>query len=101
MAGCQITGFLTTKPMIFVVNIDEDQLREGSFEGEDSITAYAQEKGIPVLAICLELEAEIARLEPEERELFLEEMGIAEPGIERGRQGYLQAPGLDFISNCR
>jgi GTP-binding protein YchF len=76
-------GFLTTKPMIFVVNIDEDQLREGSFEGEDSITAYAQEKGIPVLAICLELEAEIARLEPEERELFLEEMGIAEPGIER------------------
>lgn len=76
-------GFLTTKPMIIVVNIDEDQLREGSFEGDESVAAYAQEKDIPVLAICLELEAEIAQLEPEERDLFLGEMGISEPGIER------------------
>lgn len=87
-------GFLTTKPMIFVVNIDEDQLREGSFEGKDSVTAYAQEKGIPVLAICLELEAEIARLEPGERELFLDEMGITEPGIERVARAIYKHLGL-------
>lgn len=87
-------GFLTTKPMIIVVNIDEDDLHEGCFDGEDSVTAYAQEKGIPVLAICLKLEAEIARLEPGERELFLEEMEIKEPGIERVARAIYKHLGL-------
>jgi GTP-binding protein YchF len=87
-------GFLTTKPMIIVVNIDEDDLHEGRFDGEDSVTAYAQEKGIPVLAICLKLEAEIARLEPAERELFLEEMEIKEPGIERVARAIYKHLGL-------
>ncbi len=76
-------GFLTTKPMILVVNMDEDQLRDCHYDGEDDVNLYAEEKGFPVLPICLELEAEIAQLEPDERELFLEEMGITEPGIER------------------
>lgn len=87
-------GFLTTKPMIIVVNIDEEHLHEGGFDGGDSVAAYAQKKGIPVLAICLKLEAEIARLEPDERELFLEEMGIAEPGIERVARAIYQHLGL-------
>ncbi len=87
-------GFLTTKPMIVVVNIDEEHLQEGGFDGGDSVAAYAQKKGIPVLAICLELEAEIARLEPGERDLFLEEMGIAEPGIERVARAIYKHLGL-------
>jgi hypothetical protein len=76
-------GFLTTKPMIVVVNVDEGQLRAGGYEGDKGVAAYAQGKEVPVLAICLQLEAEIARLEPEERGIFLDEMGIGEPGIER------------------
>ncbi|MFY9139962.1 MAG: redox-regulated ATPase YchF [Thermacetogeniaceae bacterium] len=76
-------GFLTTKPMILVINMDEDQLRDGHYEGEESVSLYGEEKGFPVLSICLELEAEIALLDPGERELFLREMGISEPGVER------------------
>jgi len=76
-------GFLTTKPMIIVVNIDEVQLHEEHFEGEAEVEAYAGAKGIPVLTLCAGLEAEIARLEPGEREIFLKEMGITEPGIDR------------------
>ncbi len=87
-------GFLTIKPMIFVVNIDEEQLREGAFDGEESIRAYAQEKGIPMIAISLEIESEIARLEAEERDLFLEEMGISEPGVEKVARAIYKHLGL-------
>lgn len=87
-------GFLTIKPMIFVVNIDEDQLHEGHFDGEEDVNAYAGEKGIPVLAICLELEVEISQLDPGEREVFLEEMGITQPGIERVAQTIYRHLGL-------
>jgi hydroxyethylthiazole kinase-like sugar kinase family protein len=52
------------------------------------------EPHIPVLAICLKLEAEIARLEPAERELFLEEMEIKEPGIERVARAIYKHLGL-------
>ncbi len=76
-------GFLTTKPMILVINMDEDQLRDGHYEGEEGVRLYGEGKGFPVLPICLELEAEIAQLDPGERELFLTEMGISEPGVER------------------
>lgn len=75
--------FLTVKPMIIVVNIDEDQMREGRYEGEEKVEAYAQEKGVPVLKICAELEVELARLDFDDREMFLEELDISEPGIER------------------
>ncbi len=76
-------GFLTTKPMIIVVNIDEDQLQEGHYDGEEEVAAYAGARGIPVLIISAGIEAEIARLEPEERKEFMEEVGISEPGIAR------------------
>lgn len=76
-------GFLTMKPMIIVVNIDEDQLSGGHFPGEAEVREYAGAKGMPVLIICAALEAEIARLDAGERDVFLREMGIAEPGIDR------------------
>lgn len=81
--GLQHMGFLTTKPMIVVVNIDEDQLHEGSFEGDTEVEVYASGKGFPVLTLCAGLEAEITRLETGERQIFLKEMGITEPGIDR------------------
>lgn len=76
-------GFLTVKPALVVVNIDEDQLCQGQYPGESEIAAYASARGVPVLTICAELEAEIASLEPEERSTFLGAMGITEPGIDR------------------
>ncbi|MDN5325370.1 MAG: ribosome-binding ATPase [Moorella sp. (in: firmicutes)] len=87
-------GFLTTKPMIIVVNIDEDQLRSGHYTGEEEVRAYAEPKGLPVLTLCAELEAEIARLEPGDREDFLREMGISEPGIDRLARAIYRRLGL-------
>ena len=92
-------GFLTTKPMILVINLDEGQLRDGHYEGEEDVRKYGEEKGFPVLPICLELEAEIAQLDPGERELFLKEMGIDEPGVERvAKTIYKQLGLISFLT---
>lgn len=87
-------GFLTTKPMIIVVNIDEEQLRVGHYEGQEDVEAYAAARGIPVLTLCAALEAEIARLKPADREVFLQEMGITEPGIDRLARAIYRRLGL-------
>jgi GTP-binding protein YchF len=87
-------GFLTTKPMLIVINIDEDQLHDGHFEGEQEVMDYARAKGMPVLPICAELEVEIARLDEEEREVFFQEMGITEPGIDRVARAIYRRLGL-------
>lgn len=76
-------GFLTVKPALVVVNIDEDQLRQGHYPGEPDLDDYASARGIPVLTICARLESEIASLEADERSAFLSAMGISEPGIDR------------------
>ena len=66
---------LTTKPVLVVVNIAEDQLEDsaklaGSF-GEDA------------LAVCVQLEAEAARLDPEERAELLEGLGLGDGVVPR------------------
>jgi len=64
------------------------------------VREYAAKEGAPVVAICAKLEAEIADLSGEEKELFLADMGMTEPGLDRvihatydllGLQTYLTA----------
>jgi len=86
--------FLTTKPLLVVINIDEDQLHQGSYPGRDEVEAYARHRGFPLLTLCAKLEVEIARLEPEDREVFLKEMGIQEPGIHRVARAVYRRLGL-------
>ncbi|MGI6286520.1 redox-regulated ATPase YchF [Neomoorella humiferrea] len=87
-------GFLTTKPMLIVANIDEEQLKAGDYQGRKEVEEYASVRGIPVLTLCAALEGEIARLEPADRQEFLREMGIAEPGIERLARAIYRRLGL-------
>lgn len=75
--------FLTMKPMLVAINVGEDHLRDRQFPGQEQVTRYTSQRGIPVLVISARIEAEIAELEGEEKMLFLEEMGIKEPGIVR------------------
>ncbi len=76
-------NFLSVKPMVLVVNIDEDQMAEGNYPQKEQVYSYADERGIPFMEICARIEMEIDRLEPEDREVFMEELGIKEPGIHR------------------
>ncbi len=75
---------LSLKPVIYAANMDED----GFAAQEDNpylalVREKAAREGAQVLPICAKLEQEIAGLDEEERELFLDELGIAESGLDR------------------
>ncbi len=78
---------LTVKPTMYIANVDEDGL-EGNQWTEQLETIAASENAVVVI-ICNKLEAEIAELEPEERDEFLAELGLEEAGLNRViRAGY-------------
>ncbi|MGA1846728.1 redox-regulated ATPase YchF [Deferribacter abyssi] len=74
-------NLLTLKPMMYVLNVDE----EGLYEDNDYIIAVkeiAESEKARVVKICGKIEAELAELEEEEAKLFLEEIGLERSGLE-------------------
>ncbi|MCU0869341.1 MAG: redox-regulated ATPase YchF [Burkholderiales bacterium] len=78
---------LTMKPLMYVANV-----AEGGFDANpllERVQARAAAEGAPVVAICAAIEAQIADLDPEDRGVFLADLGMAEPGLDRLiRTGY-------------
>jgi len=74
-------NLITVKPVLFVANVAEDDLA-GESAHVRKVREIAREKGGEVVAICGELEAQIAQLPLEERADFLHEMGLPEPGLD-------------------
>jgi len=72
---------ITAKPAMFVANVSEDGFTNNPFL--DRLTAYAQAQNAPVVAICAKLEADMADMADEDRQMFLEELGLHEPGLNR------------------
>jgi GTP-binding protein YchF len=72
---------LTAKPAIYIANVDEHGFENNPLL--DRVKAYAAEEGAPVVAICAKLESEIADMEPEDKKVFLADMGMSEPGLDR------------------
>ena len=80
-------NFLTVKPTMYIANVDEDGFEDNPFL--DVVKGIAEEEGAFVVPVCNKLEAEIAELDDEEREMFLADMGMEEPGLDRViRAGY-------------
>jgi GTP-binding protein YchF len=80
-------SMLTLKPTMYIANVDEDGFENNAYL--DAVRAIAEQDGSIVVPICNKLEAEIAELEDDERDEFLEEMGMDEPGLNRViRAGY-------------
>ena len=78
------SDLLTIKPVIYAENMDENGISD--YENNDyykQLCTIAEAEGAQVLPICAKLEEEIAALEPEEREMFLEEMGMEQSGLDR------------------
>ena len=78
-------NLLTLKPIIYVANVSED---EASGVSDDnmmykSLKAAADLEGAEVIPVCAGIEAEIAELDAEEKKAFLEDLGIAESGLDR------------------
>lgn len=75
--------FFTRKPLILVVNVDEDEMQRKDYVGKHDLEEWAEERNIPVIVVSGEMEREISQLDEEDRELFMADMGIEESGIER------------------
>lgn len=76
-------NFLTLKPLLLVVNVDEEQMQRNTYPQQDELEAWAEERGIPIIIVSAQVEVEISQLEAEDRALFMADLGINESGIER------------------
>ena len=79
---------LTSKPVLFVCNVGEDDALEGN-EYSARVAEMAAAQGNAHVIISAQIEEEISQLEPDEAAMFLEEMGLSEAGLDRLiRAGY-------------
>ena len=83
---------ITAKPAMFVGNVAEDGFANNPLL--DRLTAYAAEQNAPVVAICAKIEAEMAEMDEEDKQMFLEELGQTEAGLDRLIRAGLQLLGL-------
>jgi len=93
---------LTLKPVIYAANLDEAGFSAG-FEKSayyQKVAEFARAEGSLTLPICAKVEQEIGELEQEERELFLEELGIQESGLDRLIKCSYELLGLISFLTC-
>jgi len=72
---------ITAKPAMFVGNVSDDGFENNPLL--ERLKEYAAAQGAPVVAICAKMEAEMAEMSDEDRDMFLAEMGQDEPGLNR------------------
>ena len=72
---------LTMKPMMVIANVAENELQNGSWRAP--LEAWAKERQASVVPVCAAIESELAELEPEEQNAFLQDLGLEEPGLNR------------------
>ena len=78
---------LTVKPTMYIANVQEDGFTNNPML--DQVTELAEQENALVVAICAAIEAEIVQLEEDEKEEFLADLGLDEPGLNRVvRTGY-------------
>ncbi|MEK7438722.1 MAG: redox-regulated ATPase YchF [Pseudomonadota bacterium] len=78
---------MTAKPAMYVANVDENGFSNNPLLAR--VEEYAKAEGAPVVAICAAIEAQMADLADEEKQIFLADMGLEEPGLGRLiRAGY-------------
>lgn len=73
---------LTMKPVIYVANISEGEIRIKT-PAVESLFAQAEKEGAEAMTICARVEEEITELDPEEKAQFIEELGIGESGLDK------------------
>lgn len=88
---------LTAKPVMYVANVDEDGLA-GNTQVE-KLATLAEEEGAAMVVVCAAIEAEIAQLDDADKQEFLADLGLEEPGLDRViRAGYRLLGLLTFFT---
>ncbi|MCI2930375.1 redox-regulated ATPase YchF [Staphylococcus haemolyticus] len=73
---------LTSKKMLYIANVGEDEIGDEDNDKVKAIREYAAKEDSEVIVISAKIEEEIATLDDEDREMFLEDLGIEEPGLD-------------------
>ncbi|MCE5090764.1 redox-regulated ATPase YchF [Staphylococcus devriesei] len=73
---------LTSKKMLYIANVGEDEIGNEENEKVKIIRDYAAKEDSEVIVISAKIEEEIATLDDEDKEMFLEDLGIEEPGLD-------------------
>ncbi|CAM3193521.1 redox-regulated ATPase YchF [Filibacter tadaridae] len=75
---------LTIKPMLYVANVAEDEIVDADTnEYVNRVREFAAQDDAQVIVVCAKIEEEMAELEDDEKEMFLEELGIKESGLDQ------------------
>ncbi|NOX76971.1 MAG: redox-regulated ATPase YchF [Gammaproteobacteria bacterium] len=78
---------LTAKPTLYIANVDEDGMKNNPLL--DAVHDFAASEGASVVPVCAAIESELSELDDDERDEFLQELGLEEPGLNRViRAGY-------------
>jgi len=78
---------LTVKPTMYIANVSENGFRDNPYL--ERVRAYAAKEGAVVVPVSAAIEAELAELSPEDKQAFLADLGLEEPGLNRViRAGY-------------
>jgi GTP-binding protein YchF len=72
---------ITAKPIMYVANVREDGFANNPHL--DAVTRHAQAEGAPVVAICASIESEMVDMSDEDKKVFLDDLGLDEPGLNR------------------
>lgn len=75
-------ALLTSKPILYAANVNEDDAADGN-DYVEAVREFAAKEGSEVFVICAQIENEIAQLDPEEAKEFLESLGLNESGLDR------------------
>ncbi|AIF45029.1 redox-regulated ATPase YchF [Virgibacillus sp. SK37] len=75
---------LTSKPTLYVANVSEDEVADPDGNAYvQQVKEYAAKENAEVIVICAKIEEEISELDQEEKEMFLEDLGITESGLDK------------------
>ncbi len=75
-------NLLTSKPIIYVANVSEDDLLEGNNKYVESVVEYAKKDNALVVSICAKIESDLSEMDNLQKNNFLNELGISESGID-------------------
>lgn len=78
-AICKQLGLLTAKPSLYIANIDDEGLTNPTLLNE--VRAYAAKEGAAVLPLSLETEATLSEMDELDRQVFMADLGLQEPGL--------------------
>lgn len=92
-------AFLTEKPRLAVVNLDEQQFRTRQYPKQETLAGLCREKHIPLIELCAQMELEISELPADDRKMFMEDLGLEQTGIEvLARAVYRQLGLISFFT---